>query len=67
MRVLRQYSKVLFGELWKLVGNGTLLFSQLPAERGLGSGRLRAVMRPNFPRVTIPCQCTEFLTDRTAD
>jgi len=56
----RVKSKVLFGELSKLVGNGTLLFSQLPAERGLGSDRLRAVMRPNFPRVTIPGQCSSF-------
>src|SRR5262249_12039127 len=44
-----------------------LLFSRLPSKRRLRSGRLGAVLGSDFPRITIPCQRAELLSDRTTD
>jgi hypothetical protein len=35
-------------------GSENLLLRRLPAERGLRSGRLRSMMRPDLTRITIP-------------
>jgi len=48
-------------------GPENLLFRRLSSERRLRSGRLGAVMGPDFPRITIPCQRAKLLSDRTTD
>src|SRR5262249_48538490 len=47
-------------------GSEDLLFSRLPTERGLGSGRLCSMMRPDLPRITIPRERHELLSGRAA-
>src|SRR5262249_47224 len=39
----------------------------LPAERGLGSGRMRATTRLDLPRIAIPGKRRQLLANRTAD
>ena len=48
-------------------GPKNLLFGRLPAERGLGSGRVRATMRLDVSWIAIPRQRRELLSGRATE
>src|SRR4029450_12866780 len=48
-------------------GSKYFLFSRLPSERRLGSGRLRSAVSLDFPRVAVPSQRCKLLSNRATD